>query len=121
LLAVLPSPGAPAVAEALSGLLAGYSVIRATSPIDGDSLWLEVFPAGVSKSPACAALARDAGIAPRDVLAIGNDYNDQDVLRWAGTSFVTGNAPDELRAEFPVVAANDHGGVAQAVKRWLEG
>jgi hydroxymethylpyrimidine pyrophosphatase-like HAD family hydrolase len=122
LLAVLPSPGAAAVAEALTrDLMAieGLSVIRATSPLDHESLWLEVFPEGVSKSRACARLAADAGIAPENVLAVGNDYNDHDVLRWAGTAFVTGNAPEELRAEFEVVAANDHGGVAEAVRRWL--
>ena len=109
------------IAERVSPSLDGYSVIRATSPLDGDSLWLEVLPRGVSKSAACAALARQAIVEPREILAIGNDYNDLDVLRWAGTSFVTANAPRDLQAEFPVVAANDHGGVAQAVESWLAG
>ena len=31
----------------------------------------------------------------------------------------TANAPEDLRTEFPVVAANDHGGVAEAVSKWL--
>ncbi len=120
LLAILPSPGAADIASDLSAHLEAYSVIRATSPLDGDSLWLEIFPPGVSKSSACAALAEAHGIEPADILAIGNDYNDQDVLRWAGTSFVTRNAPEDLRAEFPVVAANDHKGVAEAVERWID-
>jgi len=119
LIAILSSPGAVDTAERVSRLLGQFSVIRATSPLDGASFWLEIFPQGVSKSTACAALARQANVAPREVLAIGNDYNDLDVLRWAGTSFVTANAPEELRSEFPVVAANDHGGVAQAVDSWL--
>jgi len=119
LLAVLPSQGAAKTAAVIAGSLETYSVIRATSPLDGDSFWLEIFPKGVSKSSACADLAREHGVEPHDVLAIGNDYNDLDVLRWAGTSFVTANAPEELRAEFPVVAANDHGGVAEAVARWI--
>jgi Cof subfamily protein (haloacid dehalogenase superfamily) len=121
LLAVLPPPGAGEAAEAISASLGDFSVIRATSPLDGNSLWLEIFPRGVSKSSASQELARGFGVKPADILAIGNDYNDLDVLRWAGTAFVTANAPEDLRAEFEVVAANDHGGVAEAVESWLAG
>lgn len=120
LLAILRSEGGVATASAIAAQLNAYSMIRATSPLDHHSFWLEIFPQGVSKSSACAALARQHGIEPANVLAIGNDYNDRDVLRWAGTSFVTANAPEDLKAEFPVVAANDHGGVAEAISRWVE-
>ena len=119
LLGIISEPGVEETARSIAAHLDGYSVIRATSPLDGDSFWLEVFPRGVSKSAACRELAAEHGIEAANVLAIGNDYNDLDVLRWAGTAFVTANAPEDLRAEFPVVAANDHGGVAEAVSRWL--
>ena len=33
------------------------------------------------------------------------------MLRFAGSSFVVGNAPDELKTEFPCIASNDEGGV----------
>jgi hydroxymethylpyrimidine pyrophosphatase-like HAD family hydrolase len=51
---------------------------------------------------------------------VGNDFNDLDLLEWAQTRFVTANAPAQLRKRFPAVASNNHGGVAEAVERWLD-
>jgi hydroxymethylpyrimidine pyrophosphatase-like HAD family hydrolase len=119
LLAVVPSPGARETAERLRERLSGFSVIRATSPLDGDSLWLEVFAPGVSKSGTVAWLAEREGVEAGNVLAVGNDYNDLDLLEWAGTAFVVANAPEELRARFPEVPGHDDGGVAAAVSTWL--
>jgi len=53
-------------------------------------------------------------------MAIGNDYNDQDLLEWAGNAFVTANSPAKLKGLFRPVAANDEGGVAEAIHVWME-
>jgi hydroxymethylpyrimidine pyrophosphatase-like HAD family hydrolase len=50
---------------------------------------------------------------------VGNDYNDLDLLEWAGSSFVVANAPPDLTDRFPTVASNDDCGVAEAITRWL--
>jgi len=50
---------------------------------------------------------------------VGNDYNDLDLLEWAGKSYVVENAPTDLKARFPAVASNNHGGVAEAAKSLL--
>lgn len=97
-----------------------FSIIQTTSPLDGQSTWIEIFPTGISKSDTAAWLAGEMGILRRDTLSVGNDYNDLDLLEWAGTSFVVANAPAELQKRFPSVASNNEGGVAEAVDRWLK-
>jgi 3-deoxy-D-manno-octulosonate 8-phosphate phosphatase KdsC-like HAD superfamily phosphatase len=32
----------------------------------------------------------------KDCVALGNDYNDRELLDWAGTSFISSEAPNEL-------------------------
>jgi hydroxymethylpyrimidine pyrophosphatase-like HAD family hydrolase len=54
-----------------------------------------------------------------NVLAIGNDYNDMDLLSWAKTSFVVSNAPAELKNLFPSVASHNECGFTHAVEKWL--
>jgi hydroxymethylpyrimidine pyrophosphatase-like HAD family hydrolase len=96
-----------------------FTVIRATSPLDHRSLWLEIFPRGVAKSLASAWL-RDSGLGAGGLCAaVGNDYNDIDLLQWADLPFVVANAPAELRERFPSVASNDEGGFSEAVRRAL--
>jgi len=118
LLAVAP-PHHVHLVDEVRARLDGFSVIRATSPLDHASVWIEIFPAHVSKSLTTATLLAHLGISAVDVLAIGNDYNDEDLLNWAGRGVVTANAPESLRKRFDVVPANDAGGVAAAIQQWL--
>jgi Cof subfamily protein (haloacid dehalogenase superfamily) len=95
------------------------SIIRSTSPLDHQSTWIECFHPGVSKGKTAAWLANELGVDHQDTMAIGNDYNDLDLLGWAANSFVVENAPDDLKQQFGQVASNNDGGVAEAAKRWL--
>ncbi len=104
--------------RAVRSALGGLSVIRSTSPLDEASTWIEVFAPGVSKSRAAAAVARRHAIPRERTFALGNDYNDEDLLDWAGVSAVMAGAPPALRARFPQVGSNDSGGFAQAVAQW---
>lgn len=103
LLAVSPSGDPAEPFETLRRELPGLSVIRATSPLDGHSIWIEAFAPAVSKSQAAAWIARTRGIARENAWAIGNDYNDWDLLRWAGRAAVVQDAPVTMRAEFTAV------------------
>lgn len=111
--------GGAAVHGLVAARLAGLNVVRTTSPLDHRSTWVEIFPGGVSKSAGAAWLAARYALAADDVVAVGNDWNDCDLLDWAGWSFVVGNAAPELRARHRTVAANDAGGVSEAVRCWL--
>lgn len=91
--------------ERLQRDLPQLSLIRATSPLDGRSMWIEAFAPAVSKSQAAAWIAQQRGIARAEAWAIGNDYNDWDLLRWAGRAAVVANAPAAMRAEFTTVSS----------------
>ena len=119
LLAVVPPDDTRPLIQTLRTALPELNIIQTTSPLDGCSTWIEIFPATVSKSLAAAWLAEKFNLNANQALSIGNDYNDLDLLDWAGCSFVVRNAPLDLTGRFPVVASNDDGGVAEAVNRWL--
>ena len=116
LIAVLPPN--PELFYSLESKLTGVKVIRATSPLDGESIWMEIFPEGVSKGHSVDWLCKFLGnIQPNEILAIGNDYNDLDLLNYTPNSYLVSNAPDELKQKFKVVASNDESGFAEAVEK----
>ncbi|MBN2441051.1 MAG: HAD family phosphatase [Spirochaetales bacterium] len=99
--------------------LPGFTVIRTTSPLDHVSLWIEVFPENVSKGKTSHWLASQFNIDKNNVLAVGNDYNDLDLLTWATSAYIVSNGPADLKAMFPSVASHDECGFSEAVKKWL--
>mgnify|MGYP003801489385 CR=1 FL=1 len=105
--------------EDLRGRLPAHTVVRTTSPLDHSSLWIELFPASVSKAAAARFVAAGLPQAPTRVLAVGNDFNDLDLLEWATDPVVVGNAPAELRARFRTVADHGGAGFAEAVEGFL--
>ena len=104
------------VTESLGG---SYNILRTTSPLDGESLWVEVFPAGVSKSSGVERLAARFGLTGSDAAAVGNDFNDHDLLQWAGHAFVVRDSPEHLKTRFREVSSVNEGGVAEAARLWL--
>jgi len=84
-------------------------VIRATSPLDNRSMWIELMPRGVSKASGIEELCRRLGITRKATAALGNDYNDLDMLRSMGSAAVTWDAPEEMHREFPAVGAGREG------------
>ena len=119
LLAILPPAGSPQIIETIRKKLPGFNIIQTTSPLDGQSIWIEIFPATVSKGLTVAWLTAEFDIDSGQTLSIGNDYNDLDLLEWTASSFVVENAPDVLKERFPVVASHNESGVAEAIGRWL--
>ena len=96
--------------------LPGFEVVRSTSPLDGRSIWVEVRPPGVGKARAVAWLAARHRLDAARTAAVGNDYNDSEMLAWSANAFVVGNAPPELRERFRVVSPNDAGGFSDVVE-----
>ncbi|MDP7645363.1 MAG: HAD-IIB family hydrolase [Anaerolineales bacterium] len=119
LLVVVPPGESDAIHAELNQRLAGLNVVRTTSPLDHISTWYEIFPSEVSKARAASWICQHFGIDRGSTLAVGNDYNDLDLLRWGGTARVVGNAPPELRHEFEAVADNNTDGFSESVSQWL--
>ena len=121
LLAIVPAGPADAILKAVRNDLKDFTVIQTTSPLDGKSTWIEIFPLTVSKSQTAAWLADELAIDKRQIVSVGNDYNDLDLLEWTDSSYVVDNAPEDLKNRFATVASNNNGGVTEAAKRWLDG
>ncbi len=119
LLAVVPPGKANSALETIRGQMTDFNVIQTTSPLDGKSTWIEIFPTTVSKSLTAAWLADTLGIGKQWIVSVGNDYNDIDLLEWTPSSYVVNNAPADIKSRFACVASNNNGGVAEAVRRWL--
>jgi Cof subfamily protein (haloacid dehalogenase superfamily) len=102
---------------ALEQHLRGRSrVERSVYPATGLVI-LEVLERGAGKADGVALLQGRWGIAPAETLAIGDNWNDREMLQRAGTGFVMGNADPELRRlGLPILPTNDEDGVAEAVE-----
>lgn len=85
---------------------------------------LDILPPGCSKGAALRRLAEQRGLRQEEILAIGDNWNDLEMLEFAGQKAVMANgAPDlvELarRRGWPIAPANDDDGVAQVVESVL--
>jgi len=118
ILAVLPKN--VELFEKLKSLFPAMKVIRATSPLDGHSIWMEIFRKDVSKAHGVGYLCGLLKIQNNQVLTIGNDFNDLDMLSNFEVSFVVSNAPEELKEQFPSVKSNNESGFSDAVRRMFK-
>ena len=82
--------------------------------------WRRFAAKGSDKGHALQILADVMQIPLCDVIAFGDDRNDLDMLKLAGTSVAVSNAIDEVRAEADqVTKSNDEDGVALYLDRHL--
>lgn len=83
--------------------------------------YLEVMNLRATKASGLKAVSEYLGIDRTSIMALGDSYNDIDMLQWAGIGVAVGNAPKEVQeaADF-VTASNDEDGVAKAVSRFLK-
>jgi Cof subfamily protein (haloacid dehalogenase superfamily) len=113
-----------AVARMRSALSALQSMSRArdfslalTEYADRDLSILDVIQRGCSKGAALAEWARRRGIRREDVMAIGDNWNDRDMLEYSGLPVVMGNSVAELKSlGWTVTLSNDEAGVAAAIR-----
>ncbi|MCG0277453.1 MAG: Cof-type HAD-IIB family hydrolase [Thermanaeromonas sp.] len=82
--------------------------------------FLEVISREASKAKGLEILARHLGISPKEIMVIGDSFNDLDMFHFAGLAVAMGNAPPAVRAQAHyVVATNDEGGVAEALTKFI--
>ncbi|AGA57609.1 HAD-superfamily hydrolase, subfamily IIB [Thermobacillus composti KWC4] len=87
--------------------------------IRSGDLFIDVQQSDVSKGKALERLASLRGIDRSRIMAVGNYYNDIDMLRFAGLGIAMGNSPDEVkRAADAVTLSNEEDGVAHAIRRY---
>lgn len=91
------------------------SYIRATSPLNHSNIWFEIYPPKISKGNAVKLLCKKLNINLNEVAAIGNDYNDHDMLEIVKKAFVVENSPQILKDKFINVASNDNDGFSEVI------
>jgi Cof subfamily protein (haloacid dehalogenase superfamily) len=104
---------------AASGLANEITVLRTEYPVRDLSI-VDILNQGCSKGHALERWAGYRGIPREEVMAIGDNYNDIEMLAFAGHPFIMGNAADDLRRPgWHVTLPNDQCGVAAAVEQVL--
>jgi Cof subfamily protein (haloacid dehalogenase superfamily) len=95
------------------------TVLRTEYPLR-DLTIVDVLNQGCSKGHALERWAVHRGIPREQVMAIGDNYNDVEMLAFAGVPFIMGNACAELKAQgWPVTLSSDESGVAAAIEKVL--
>jgi Cof subfamily protein (haloacid dehalogenase superfamily) len=83
-------------------------------------LILELLSPKSGKWPALEAITAEAGVAPEEIIAVGDDTNDIEMIRRAGLGIAMGNAAEEVkRSANRVVRSNAEGGVVEAIEQAL--
>jgi Cof subfamily protein (haloacid dehalogenase superfamily) len=83
--------------------------------------FLEAFHPEVNKRLAVRYLAEEImGLRPANVMAVGDDFTDIEMLQYAGIGVAMGNAPVKVQASADWVTTTiEKDGVARAVERWV--
>jgi Cof subfamily protein (haloacid dehalogenase superfamily) len=82
--------------------------------------FLEFSHPQATKGHALEVVAGYYGIAREEVIAVGDSYNDLEMLDYAGLAVVVANARDEIKAKADfVTGANTDGGVARVIRRFI--
>ena len=86
-----------------------------------DFTLLDILPPDASKGHGVSRLADLNGLTAENVMCIGDNYNDLEMLEYAGTAVVMGNADAKLRGmpNFYTTLSNDESGVAAAIERFI--
>ena len=98
-----------------SGLGGRITVLRTEYP-ERDLSMIDVLNTGCSKGHALERWAAHRGFRREEVMAIGDNHNDVEMLEFAGHPVIMGNACEELRGRgWSVTLGNDRCGVAAAL------
>jgi Cof subfamily protein (haloacid dehalogenase superfamily) len=98
---------------------AGEFTLALTEYEGRDLSILDVLPRGVTKGNTLKEWVRRRGIAPENVMAIGDNWNDTEMLQFAGQPVVMGNSVAQLKSRgWPITLSNDEDGLAEAIYRY---
>ena len=94
--------------------------VAVTEYVERDFSLVDVLPAGCTKGAALAEWAGRQGYGRDEVMALGDNLNDLEMLEAVGLPVVMSNAvPALLERGWHVTASNDDAGVAQAIHRFV--
>ena len=107
------------IKEELQSHFDDIKVVRTSSPLDTDYIWMEIFHKDVSKGNAVKYLCEQEQIHHEMTFGIGNDYNDLDLLNFTFFSYLVENGPEELKACFLKAESNENSAFSRSLKKYL--
>ena len=107
--------------EILKSELGDSVKVLGTKYLEQDFTLLDIVNPAASKGAGVAAAAAELGASSEEIMAIGDNYNDLEMLLFAGTGVVMANAPLSLRelAGLHPTASNVEDGVALAIEQFI--
>ncbi len=93
------------------------NVFKISSPIDHKTTWIEILPKRVSKSSGARKLIKICKMKPAITFAIGNDFNDEDLVEWADEGYFVDTAEISLKEKYPTLQNRNNNGVADFLER----
>ncbi len=94
--------------------------VALTEYLHRDFSLVDITRAGCTKGSTLSAWAAAKGYSRDEVMAIGDNLNDLEMLEFAGRPVVMGNALEELKTRgWPITAGNDEAGVARAIETFI--
>lgn len=93
--------------------------VSLTEYVHRDFSLIDITARGATKGQALAWRAGQLGMSRNDVMAVGDNFNDLDMLEFAGLPVVMGNSVAGLQERgWAITGDNDHGGLAAAIRRF---
>ena len=90
--------------------------------VQSEPVYLEILPSGVSKGEALGAMWGALGLAPAETIAIGDNWNDVEMIEAAGLGVAMGHAPEGVRAKADYVCGTaEEEGVREVIERFVLG
>ncbi len=107
--------------ELLHSELGGNVKVVSTKYPEQDFTLLDIVNPAASKGAGVAAAAAELGATADEIMAVGDNYNDLEMLLFAGIGVVMANAPLSLReiAGLHPTASNIEDGVALAIEKFI--
>ena len=107
--------------ESLKAELGSTVKVLGTKYLEQDFTLLDILNPAASKGAGVAAAAAELDVDRDDIMAIGDNYNDLEMLLFAGVGVVMANAPLTLReiAGLNPTASNREDGVALAIEQFI--
>jgi len=117
LLAIADEPLLDRLSDELTPLYKGKVHIVKSKPY-----FLEFSHTQATKGRALAVLAGYFGVKREEIMAIGDSYNDLEMLEYAGLGVVVANARDDVKKKAGYVTSAPNGeGVAEALEKFILG
>jgi hypothetical protein len=93
--------------------------VSLTEYVHRDFSLIDITAPTATKGRALAWRAEQLGLGPQDVMAVGDNFNDLEMLEYAGTPVVMANAVEGLKTRgWHITGDQNEAGLAQAIRRF---